>query len=328
MTTPKHLLILALSSLVLSGCLSNDKEEEPKDSPLPREQQKNYLSKTKPPQQFGFSIFRLKGGMAYSGSARLHPNHFVSAKMIEDGVPAIKMRGRSKRVALDVLVDTSSPNSWMEFSMSQKIGAHFMGINNEVIPYRGSYNTGGVAAYAAVVTQVRINSLFMESVPFYVRMSIGSLGPLARGVRKPKIDAVIGYDNLKDFEYIQFDFQNNNITFSSTTPYEPHQSLPTSTATIIKSRSYGLVVKGQVGDQPGPVILDLAGDFDLSRGDVKVSTTRLVQLGDLSFSDVPTLVLPPHDSPPRVGKKLLAPYLVTICNKKGIVYFERLPEKD
>ncbi len=326
MTAPKHLLILILSGLALSGCLSSNKE--PKDSPLPLEQQNNYLSKARPPQQFGFSIFPSKGGMAYSGSARLHPNHFVSVKMIEDGIPAIKTRGRSKRNTMNVLVDISSPISWMEFSTSQKFGTHFMGINDEVIPYRGSYNTGGVNAYAGVLTQLRIENLFMENVPFYIRMSIGSLGPLARGIREPEIDAILGYDNLRDFEYIQFDLQNNKINFSSTTPYKPHQGLSVHTAKIIKSRSYGLVVDGQIGDQPGPVVLDLAGNYDFSRGDVKVSTTKLVQVGDLSFTNAPTLVLPVHDSPPRVGRKLLAPYLITVCNKEGVVYFERFPEKD
>ncbi len=328
MTAPKHLSILILSSLALSGCLTTDKDKEPKDSPLPIQQQENYLDKAKPPQQFGFSIYSLKGGMAYSGSARLHPNHFTSTDMIEDNIPAINVRGRSSRSKMNMLVDPSSPVSWLEFSASQNFSAYFMGINDAVIPYRGGYNTGGINAFAGVITQIRIDTLFMENVPFYIRMSIGSLGPLARGIRKPEIDAILGYDNLKIFEYIQFDLQNNKITFSATTPYKPHKGFPTSTARIIKSQSYGLVVRGQVDDRKGPVVLDLAGNFDFARGDVKVGATRLVQVGNLSFNDVPTLVVPTHDSPPRVGRKLLAPYLVTVCNRDGVVYFERLPTKE
>lgn len=329
MTAPKHLSILILSSLALSGCLSTDKDKEPKDSPLPQQQQDNYLEKARPPQQFGFSIYPLKGGMAYAGSARLHPNHFASVDMIEDGIPAIKVRGRSSRNKMNMLIDPSSPISWVEFSASQKFGAFFMGINDAVIPYRGGYNTGGVNAFAGVITQVRIDPLFMENVPFYIRMSIGSLGPLARGIREPEIDAILGYDNLKSFEYVQFDLQNNKVSFSATTPYKPQGNLPLHTAKIIKSQSYGLVVRGQVdGGKAGPVVLDLAGNFDFARGDVKVGATRLVQVGDLSFNDAPTLVVPAHDSPPRVGRKLLAPYLVTVCNKDGVVYFELLPTKE
>lgn len=331
MTASKYLSILILSSLALSGCLSKNKDEdkEPKDSPLPQQQQDNYLDKARPPQQFGFSIYPLKGGMAYSGSARLHPNHLTSADMLEDNIPAVEVRGRSTRNKMTLLIDPSSPVSWLEFSASQKFGAFFMGINNQVIPYRGGYNTGGVNAFAGVITQIRIDSLFMENVPFYIRMSIGSLGPLARGIRKPEIDAILGYDNLKIFEYIQFNLQDNKITFSATTPYKLHQGLPTSTARIIKSQSYGLVVKGQIDDgQVGPVVLDLAGNYGFARGDVKVGATRLVQVGDLSFTNAPTLVLPAHDSPPRVGRKLLAPYLVTVCNREGVVYFERLPTKE
>jgi len=40
-----------------------------------------------------------------------------------------------------------------------------------------------------------------------------------------------------------------------------------------------------------------------------------------------TTGIPEHRvAPPRVGRKLLAPYLITICNNEGVVYFEKLME--
>jgi len=326
MKPAKNLSTLALSALLLAGCASSDKGEQ-KDSPLPKDQQEHFLSKTKMPQQFGYSIYRVRGGIACSGEARLHPNHFASTEMLEKGIPVVKMQGKSKRSKMNVLLDPSSPNSWIEFSAAQKLDVHFLGIDDRVIPYRGSYNTGGVNAFAGVATQVRIESLFMESVPFYVRMSIGSLGPLARGIKKPQIDAIIGYDTLRTFEYVQFDLKNNTINLSATTPFTPPEGDGIHSAKIIPSLSYGLVVEGTVNDEKSPIIVDLAGDFSFVRGDIKVAVTGAIELGNLAFLDVPTLVLPLHDSPPRIGRKLLESYLVTICNKQGVVFFEKLPEK-
>lgn len=318
--------ILMLSILVLAGCRTPS--GKPADKPLSKTQQESYLARAKPPQQFGFSIYAVDDGMAYAGHGRLHPNHFTSAEMIKENIPVISMRGRSPRNTLNALVDTSSPVSWMEFSVSQEFSAHFMGINQQVIPYRGSLNTGGIRAFAGVITQMRIDNLFIENMPFYIRMSSGSLGPLARGIRKPRVDAIVGYDNLRNFEYIQFDPYNNTISFSATTPYVPSESLPCEVVRIVKATKYGLAVEGEIDGQPTPMVLDFAGDFSLARGDVKVSTTREMRIGEMEFNDVPTLVLPVHAAPPRLGRKLLTPYLVTICNKKGVVYFEKLPSEE
>ncbi len=325
MTLLRNSILLMFASFVLTGCLSNS--TEPKDEPLSEVQQEMVLSRARPPQQFGFKIFRIKDGIGFKGQGRLHPNHSTSANMIEGSIPAIKMRGRSQRNRMVALLDISSPVSWMEFSTSQDFGAILLGINDMVLPYRGTYNTGGMNAYAAVVTQLRIDQLFFENVPFYIRMSKGSLGPLARGIRKPKIDAILGYDNLRNFEYIQFDLQNGTITFSTSQPYSENIDRLIDIAHIIEAPGHGLAIEGEIDGKSTPLILDFAGDFSLARGDIKVASTRLLRLGHISLHDVPTLILPVHSAPPRIGRKLLSPYLITICNNEGVVYFESQPEK-
>lgn len=323
MNMPRIALLVLLPCLFLPGCKSND---PPKDILMPQMQQNTYLSRAKPPQQFGFSVFAIDDGIAYAGSARLHPNHLANMKMVHGDIPVVAIRSRSHSGAINTLIDFSSPASWLEFSASQALKAQFMGINDTVIPYRGGYNTGGADAYAGVVAQLRMDQLFVENAPFYIRMAGGSLGPLARGIRSPKIGAVLGYDNLRNFEYIQIDLHNNMIHFSATTPYTPHDGSLVDIAKIINLRGYGLAIEGAIDDQPVPVILDFAGNFDFARGDVKVSTTESVRLGHMPFRQVPTLVLPTNDSPPRAGRKMLSAYVITICSTEGVVYFERPAE--
>jgi hypothetical protein len=294
-----HTAILLSTTLALAGCVSNN-DGELKDHPLSQRQQESCLARVKPPQQFGFTVYKLKNGVSYAGRGRLHPNHLTSAEMLKDSIPVINMRGRSPRHTANALIDPSSPVSWMEYSVSQDFSAAFLGINNRVFLYQGTYNTGGVNAFAAVITQMRIDNLFIENIPFYVRMSTGSLGPLTRGIRKPHVDAIVGYDNLRSFQYIQFDLKNNTITFSASTPYTPISD-EAEAIKIVKAPGHGLAIDGKIDDQSIPIILDFAGDFSLARA--------------------------VHAVPPRIGRKLLAPYLVTICNNKGVVYFEKQAEE-
>jgi hypothetical protein len=317
-------LPICLLPLIFSGCLTNDAPKA--DIIMPQLQQNTYLSHAKPPQQFGFEVVPVRDGFTFFGRARLHPNSFTAAKMVRSKLPMIEMRGRARRNKMNVLIDMSSPSSWIEFSKSQKFNTQFLGLDDEPIPYRGSYNTGGANAYAGVITQLRINQLFMENVPFFVRMAIGSLGPLARGIQTPPVDAIMGYDNLRNFEFIQFDLRNNSILFSTTAPYTPVEDLLMTTAKIVNHPGFGLVIEGSIFDKPSPIILDFGGNFNFARGDMKVNSTRQVGLGDLVFRQVPTLVLPVHNSPPRAGRKMLEPYLITVCNRLGVVYFERPPQ--
>jgi hypothetical protein len=317
--------LLLLYCLLLSGCSTTGDYGET-ETILSEREQKSLLAKARPPQQYGFEIFRVSDGIGTRGDARLHPNHLAQVKCSKGSIPVIEVRGKSRRNSMNVLLDTSSPGSWLELGTAQDFGVHFLGMDGEAIPYRGGYNLGGANAYAGVITQLRIDQLFMENIPFYTRMAINSLGPLDRGVEVPPVHAVFGYDNLKNFEYIQFDFDAGVIRFSSTIPYVPHEDLVMARARIKRVPNYGLAVDGAIFGEPTPIIIDLAGDYHFARGDKKVSVTKQVSIDDIVWRKVPTMLLPVNSSPPRAGRKLFEGYIITVASREGIVYFERVPE--
>lgn len=316
------LLLVAL----FFGCATDSSKNSGEESILPEMQQNTYLSHAKMPQQYGFSVYPTKEGLLMRGKARLHPNHMAGVNFVKGQIPVIEMHGRAKRMKMNALLDTSSPSSWVEFNTSQEFEAVFMGMDEQHFPYRGGYNTGNAPGYAAVISQMRIDQLMIENIPVYVRMAMNSLGPLARGIKVPGVDAVIGYDILSTFEYIQFDFDSEVVKFSSTIPYLPHQDLLMTKAKIKSLNGYGLAVDGAIFGEPTPIILDFAGDYHFARGDIKVSQTRQVSIGDVVYRKVPTLLLPINNTPPRAGRKMLEKYIITICPKLNIVYFERIPE--
>jgi hypothetical protein len=328
MNLPKPHTASLLLLAALAGCKTTEGPQPGPDGEIamPTMQQNTYLSHSKQPQFFGFEAYRTEDGIGCRGAARLHANHLAVVDFVKGNVPVISVQGKAARTKAKILVDTSSPTSWLEFKTSQEFDATFLGIGEKNIPYRGGYNTGGVPGYAAVVRQMRIKQLFIEDIPLYVRMAINSLGPLARGIEKPKVEGVFGYDILSNFEYVQFDFKSEAMALSSSIPFVPRESLLMTEARIVNVPNAGLAVEGAIFGENTPIVLDTAGDYHFARGDAKVNVTKQVSIGEVVYRKVPTLLLPPSGLPPRAGRKMLEPYIVTVCPKLGVVYFERQPE--
>ncbi len=320
-------MMAALALALLAGCKTtkNDKQE----TFIPLNKQKDYLSQTKPPQLYGFEVYATgEGGIGFRGEARLHPRHKATTDFVSGGAPVVQVTAKVFRKKMNALLDVSSPSSWMEFSTAREFDAQFLGWQDQPIPYRGVYNTGGVNAFAGIVGQLRIKQLFIENIPVYIRMATGSIGPLARGIKVPEVDAVLGWDCLHLFEYIQFDLREGRVTFSATTPYKPNTEMVMAEAQIVNLPNYGLAVAGAIFGEGLPILLDFAGDYHFARGDKRVTATKQVSIGEIVYRQLPTLVLPVHNSPPRAGRKMLEPYIVTICPNAETVYFERRPGEE
>lgn len=310
-----------LMAAIMAGC--NSPEVDYDQYVLSEEEQRDYLSYVKQPQQFGFTVFETKGGIALRGVARQHPLHTASADFIGGDAPVIKVGGKARRMKMNALLDTSSPSSWMEFDIAEEFDAIPLGLDGQVFPYQGGYDTGAVNAFAAVVTQMRIDQLCIEDVPLYVRMAAYTLGPLNRDIYSPRIDGVLGYDVLGTFEYIRIDLAAGTVNFSATTEYTPNENLLMTTAKIVSAASYGLAVEGAIFGEPTPIILDIAGDYDFENSQAEAAATTQVSLGDVVYVNVPTRLPRTSNLPPRAGRLMLQKYIITICPKKGVVHFER-----
>ncbi|HEY5620971.1 MAG TPA: hypothetical protein VIR77_00070, partial [Pontiella sp.] len=261
-------LLILIAGIILAGCASTRRGENNNGILLSEKDQKQLLSKTTPPQQYGFRVFMTPQGLDFFGAARLHPNHKTKENFIGNRLPIIKMRGRAARMNTAALIDPSLPASWMELTTAQEFDAKFLGFKDEVFAYRGGYNLDGADAFAAVVSQLRFDQLFMENVPVFVRMAKHSLGALARDVTSPNIGAVIGYDILSTFEFVQIDLKAQVVRFSASTPYTPNKELLMTKTRILNLPNFGLTVDGAIFDQSIPIILDIAGDYHFARSDV------------------------------------------------------------
>lgn len=319
--TVPYLLLTAL----LAGCVSTEKGTE--ETLLTVEEQEIALKRTKAPQQANYGVYNLQGNMAINAEPRLHPNHRVELSYLADRAPVVAGQGKSSRVKLNVLIDPSSPASWIEFNKAQALDAYFLELDGVYVPYPDRVAVGA-DSFAATVSQLRFDMFFMEDVAFFVRMAKNNLGSFARGIKDPQVHAVLGYDMLKVFEYIQFDARGKKVVLSATTPYTPNSGRLVGQAQILNNllntaANPGLIVEGAIDGEQMPIMLDFAGDYFFRRGDVSTPVTELVSMGEIAELNVPTVSGTFTDLMPRAGNRMLEKYLITICPLKGVVYFER-----
>ena len=54
-----------------------------------------------------------------------------------------------------------------------------------------------------------------------------------------------------------------------------------------------------------------------------MNTTDMIEVGEVVYVKEPTIRVATGDGLPRVGANMLRKYLITICPRAGVVYFER-----
>ncbi len=313
-------LLLALSV----GCASTREEPAEHESLMSKREQNALLAKARPLEEFNLSpSFPFGNGSLYLGSAVLEPGQSAVRRFEPGGMPVIELTGKSARRTMKVLLDTAANASWMQYSAAAKNDATFISNKGKVVPSIGVVSSKGVDAFAAVIPLLHIDGLTLNNTPLYVRMARGLMQPPMYSSSVPLVDAVLGYDNLRQFQYIQFDLAAGTVRFSTSTPYTPNDNLLIGQANLSSVCRDALAVQGSVFGQPVPIILDFAGDYAFARGDTRNPVTKQVELGEVVFVEVPTEVLARQDRYPRAGRKLLGKYLVTICPRRGLVYFER-----
>lgn len=321
---PRSAFFLLLVALA-AGCATTGNRSEHEEF-LGTREQKSLLAKARPLQEFGFSpSFPFGTGMLYFGATLLEPNQTAAKTFAPGGMPVIEIQGDSPRKKLRVLLHTSSHTSWMQYSCAAKNDITFLRHNGGVIPYIGSAIPQG-ATFAGVIPLLQIDGLTLNNTPFYIRMAKGTMEPVVYNSTVPRVDAVLGYDNLRQFQFIQFDLQKGIVRFSTSTPYTPNEKILTGQAILSTVCRDCLAVQGSVFGQPVPIVLDFVGNYAFARGDTRDPVTKQVELGEVVFLNEPNEVLSAQDTYPRAGRKMLEKYVVTICPRQGVVYFERPAE--
>jgi len=309
-----------------------------------------FLKSGRDARNYGITIYHDAAGDRFEFANRLHQDRsaemdFVSPRSLD--FPVIEAR-TARFIDFNLLLDSSSLQNWLRMGSVEAMDYRTFA------PPTGEYPDhviSEVPGYAGVANKVVMDTLHIESPVFFVPPAVGSLGPLARVAEDPenewsekeqkmrwrlgaRIHAVMGAAAMGKFAYIRFDFERRVIRFSTHSTYSPVSASAVQAKLPMLLWRSRPVVEGTLNGEPIQLLIDTAGDFEISLpGDLENGIGSLV-LGNLKFDEVQLKTHAelglPEAFPARIGLRLLTPYLLTLDHKQHRVWLEDLvaPEEE
>ncbi len=192
----------------------------------------------------------------------------------------------------------------------------------------------------SVITKIRLEDLHVDAALFHTRIVDGPLGPLLRNVppaqknrrdrasEQPFLHApfVLGCDWIKSFAFVQIDYPNQTVSFSTTESYTPSEEHLIAVLPLHEKDGI-FAFRGSIDGESAIFLLDSVGDYEIAMARPAEPHARRIMVGNLAFRDARVtpleeqhLGLPEN---PRIGRRLLARYRVTIDRSQRVVFFER-----
>lgn len=314
--------LLGAALLLAAGCKST-----PEIRPLSDEQLRGFYSRAQDPRRFWLTPYQSDAGPVYSGANRLHPEKMAQFRFRVGGQstePIIPFTADNPRKEYLALIDTTSKESWLDMPTALEIGVIPLAPPPaRLIP---EHVQETITGYAAVVKRLLFDECPIETALVFARGATGPLGALARDAKRPVPVAVFGYDLLRQFAFIQFDFVERMVTFSTSIDYNPEpETLLAAVPFFLQDGA--LAVKGTVEGEPATILIDTAGDFELVLQEARLDPVRRMSLGSLMVMKVNPAIHRDFNlgltDYPRVGRQLLSRFKVTISNKQRKIFFER-----
>ena len=329
---------LATTALLgAAGCASSIPLEQ---SPLTQNDVDQFLASGRDPRVLGITTYQDPGGPRYEFANRPHPSQsarmdFISPKNTK--FPVIEAQSAITDL-FPMLVDSSARQTWGAMTSAK-------GLEYRVFaPPTGEYADHVIAeipGYAGAGNTLILDELHIETPIYYMAPASGMLGTLSRIADTPglppavqkareklakRIPVVMGAATLRNFAFVRFDFPARAVLFSTTRAYKPaNASAVVANLPMLDWRGRP-AVQAILGGQPLPLVLDTAGDFDLSLPADAPATDGSLSLGDWVLADFRVnfhgeLDLP-DKFPARLGLGILSRYAVTLDYKNCRVWFE------
>ena len=312
----KKFVWVCLALGVFVGCKTTD---EPK--PVTWERQQAYLKKSRDPRIFGLGIHQTPDGVILGGGGRLHPSQATAVGiLLRDPWRPVVYVGSKPKQEVPVLIDLTVSTSLFGFDAALEMRAHPVSEGPaKMVNLPGEDASGCIS----MVPSIRFGLLFVENPLVVVRLANGLPDGAVRGDLDPQPKAVLGWDVFQEFEQIQFLYSIGQIVMKTTEAYEPNPNLLLANIPILERRGV-CAVEGVLDGKAVPVLIDPAGDFEVAVPQGTAVST--LQLADgVAVSDPVVAV---SSGGVRVGARFLERYRVTVCPKRGRVYFEFSPQID
>lgn len=315
--------------VLLAGCTSPTTDKSP--TALSPEEQQRFFSRARDARIYGITIYRETHGARFEGAQRLHWGQSAQLPLRQFSsrrpLPVITAQSAAKS-DFQMLLDSSSCQNWLAFGSVAAMGYRPFSPPLQEWPDHVGTSFAGAAGTA---NKLLLDRLHVEYPVFFVPLNAGHLGALTRATAKTpsqRCSAVMGASLMRSFSYLRFDFPARSIQFAADQPF-PAPAGPTLRAVVPMRNWRGRpALEARLNQQPLLVVVDTAGNFELSLPAAPDSPATLA-LGDWEVGEIhPTTHAAeglPDDFPARLGLGILSRGIVTLdfCNQR--IWFEEKP---
>lgn len=317
------LLLLPVLASFPTGCATH---RPPENQPLSPSELEQFFSSAQDERRFWLTKYESNQGPVFSGAHRLHTEKFARVAFETPNhlpVPmiALRLRTQEERAAL---IDTSARTSWIEFDLARNTGV--IPIGPPSYQLYATHVNDPVPGYLSVAPRLIIDELHVDTALIYVKAEHGPLTHLTRRQKELRAPIVLGSEFIRAFHFVQFDYPNRTVLFSTTTPYQTRENRLI--ASVPMGDYHGIIAaEGFIDDQRTPFFLDSLGDYAVASSFEPGATVRRVMLGDLVLrnqphTDLSALELGIPDIP-RIGREVLSRFVVTFDVRNRLIHFER-----
>ncbi len=289
---------------------------------------------------YGITIYPDPAGTRFEFANRPHADRAAQLDFVSpSGSPFPVVEVRSALTdPFPMLLDSSARQSWAALASAKGLEYRIFA------PPTGEYADHVVAdipGYAGVGNKLIFDKLHVESPIYCMAPAAGGLGALSRAAERPdlapavakardkfarRIPVAMGAAAMRGFAFVRFDFPGRSVRFSSTRAYAPaNPSAVAANLPLLDWRGRP-AVQAMLDGEPIILVIDTAGDFDLSLPGTPAAETGALALGALVLDDVNTVSHAsrclPEDFPARLGLGILARFAVTLDQRNRRVWFE------
>jgi hypothetical protein len=316
----------ALAFASLSVALATSCATAP-EAPVPfgADQMAALTGMARDPRTLWLTVYAGNPDPVYGNANRLHAGQIALLGFRAEGDrPVVELHPGFVDGA-DALIDTSSPESWLDAALWSAFRPVPLGPNPT--PRLPTHVRDDIPGVLCAVPKLMFSRLHMENALLYVRAATGPMWPLSRSREGRRVRAVIGANLLRSFSFVTFAFAERRVLLAATRAYAPDREALVAEVPVRWERDLP-TVRGTLNGQPRTFRIDTAGDFSLFVPGEPAATWRHVSIGTLVFRDVPSAAddeeRPLAGSEARIGRGLLREFVVTLDNRRRVLVFERL----
>ena len=342
MPPPSFIRIVPAAVLLFAaGCASKIPLEQ---TPVSQAALDAFLANGRDARYYGIVTYQDPGGSRYESANRPHTGQSAQRDIVSPPgwpLPIVKARSALSKDEFPILMDSSARQSWATMQSGESLEYR------PFAPPTGEYADhvfSEIPGYAGAGNKLIFDTLHVEYPVFCVPPAGGGLGPLVRLPGRPdepppkragsamklaeKMPAVAGAALMRSFSFVRFDFPGRKVQLCASATYRPPSSNAVLACLLLGDWRGRPTVQATLRGKPIALLIDTAGDFELSLPDAADAEGPLL-LGRLQIDDVRIdthagLGLP-DKFPARLGVRLLARYAVTLDFKQQRVWFEGAP---